>query len=673
MKISYSYLKKFLNTQLTKNKLTEVFTKVGFECEIDGNIIEFDVTPNRGDVLSLRGLQREFCASQSQNFQNSLKVTKLKTKSNRSVINRIDKRGCLNYHLLLIRDVSDLRKLDIHKRKFLADAGVPLINPLVDLGNYVMLEIGAPMHVFDLDKLSLPINVKFLESNNLPFRVIGGDIKNIQNSSLTIQDKLGVQAIAGIIGGEHTSVTKTTKNIAVEAAFFNPEKIVNQARKYGLATDASHRFERGVDPQIQKLALERYLYLLNEIADYKNAECFISEHGLPDKKPVTLNIQRFNSFGGLNLKPKEIKKILKHLELYLVSETSQTLKFNIPSHRFDIDQEEDLYEELLRCYGYDNIPVNLPKSGPKKDKATNNFVPNLRLGLVHAGFTELIHIPFVSRDTHSNLVDDSLNPAELINPINEDEPLMRGSLFGALFSSVNSNLKKGYLSMKVFESGNVFKKIKNSFVQDNHIAGLVYNHELQKTWGSKELIYDFYSIKAEVIKLLKTLDIKEIKFHHAQNTKVFSSNALEIFQGNVKIGVLGEINLSATQKLLKKTCYGFELYPEKITEDCSNFKINKFSKFPSSSRDINIIIPKSFNYGQIEEKLSKSIKKIKYVTTFHLVNVFEGKGIPNGYFSLTLRFTFQSNLKSLFDLEVSSGMEQISIILKHNFKAEIRN
>ena len=673
MKISYPYLKNFLNTRLTKKKLTEVFTKVGFECELDGNIIEFDVTPNRGDVLSLRGLQREFCASQAQNFQDSLKLTKLKAKSNRLVINQIDKQGCLNYHLLLIKDISSLKKLDIHKRKFLTDAGIPLINPLVDLGNYVMLEIGAPMHVFDLDQLSLPINVKFPKSNNQPFQVIGGDIKNIQNSSLTIQDKQGVQAIAGIIGGDHTSVTKNTKNIAVEAAFFNPEKIVNQARKYGLATDASHRFERGVDPQIQKLALERYLYLLNEIADYKNAECFVSDHGLPIKKPVTLNIQRFNSFAGLDLKPKQIKKILKHLELQLVSETSQNLKFTVPSHRFDILQEEDLYEELLRCYGYDNIPVNIPRAGPKKDVTSNNFTSNLRLGLVHAGFTELIHLPFVSRDTYFNLVDNSSHPAELINPINEGEPLMRGSLFGALFSAVNSNLKKGYLSIKVFESGNVFKKIKNSFVQNNHLAGLVYNHELQKTWGSKEFSYDFYSIKAEVIKLLKTLDIKDIKFQHAQNAKVFTSNALEIFQGNIKIGVLGEINLSATQKLLKKPCYGFELYPEKIFEDHSNFKITKFSKFPSSSRDINIIIPKSFNYGKIEEKLSKSIKKIKYVVAFQLVNIFEGKGIPSGYFSMTLRFTFQSNIKSLLDSEVSSGMEQISRILKNSFKAETRS
>ena len=672
MKISYSYLKKFLNTKLTQKKLTEVFTQVGFECEVDGNIIEFDVTPNRGDILSLMGLQREFCAFQSKIFKDSLKITKLEIKSDKSVINKVDKHGCSNYHLMLIRGLGGLKTLDMNKRKFLTDAGIPLINSLVDLGNYVMLEIGAPMHIFDLDNLSLPINVVFPESNNLPFSIIGGDLKNIQQSSLTIQDQEGVQAIAGIIGGEKTSVTNNTKNIAVEAAFFKPEKIVNQARKYGLATDASHRFERGVDPQIQKLALERYLYLLNEIADYENVECFMSNHALPNKKPVTLNIQRFNSFSGLNLKSIEIKKILKHLEFHLVSETAQNLEFSIPSHRFDIQLEEDLYEELLRCYGYNNIPVNTPKSGPKKEPASNNFMSNLRLGLVHAGFTELIHLPFVSHETYASLVNNSSEPAELINPINESEPLMRGSLFGALFSAVNSNIKKGYFSIKAFESGNVFEKTKNSFSQAIHIAGLIYNHELKRTWGSKEFGYDFYSLKAEVIKLLKNLGFNDIKFQHAPDTKVFSSNALEIFGGNVKVGMMGEIDLSSTQKLLKKPCYGFELYPEKMSENLSNIRIKKFSKFPSSSRDINIIIPKTFNYGEVEEKLSKSIKKIKYATAFHLINIFEGKGIASGCISMTLRFTFQSNSKSLLDSEISSGIEQISLMLIENFEASIR-
>jgi len=672
MNISYAYLKDFLNTQLSQKKLAEVFTKVGFECEINKSIIEFDITPNRGDVLSLRGLQREFNAFQLKNFKNSLKVTKLNFKKDRSVINQVDKKGCGNYHLLLIRGLSKIKKLDAKKSKFLTAAGIPLINPLVDLGNYVMLEIGAPMHVFDLSKLALPINVTFPKLNDVPVRVIGGDIKNIKNSALTIQDQAGIQAIAGIIGSEESSVSKRTSNIAVEAAFFKPEKIVNQARKYGLATDASHRFERGVDPKIQKLALERYLFLLSEIASFNKAECFFSEHSPNSTKPINLSIERFNSFSGLGLEAKDIKKILQHLGFDLFAETSKYLKFNVPSHRFDMQIEEDLYEELLRCYGYDNIPANKPKSGPKKTSISNNSLSKLRLGLIYAGFKELMNMPFVSHETYASLNSHSLVPAELINPINENESLMRGSLFGGLFSAINLNIKKGYASIKIFELGNVFNKTKDSFSQDTHLSGLIYHHELKKNWGSKEFLYDFFSLKSEIIKLLETLGITDIQFKQSSSINAFSSNALNIYISKKHIGSIGEINLLATQKVLKKPCYGFELYPERIFEDISNTKLCTFSKFPSSSRDLNIIIDKSFVYKDVDDKLSQIKNKIKNLKAFTLINIFEGKGIPDGSISMTLRFIFQSSSKSLLDAEISSEMEQVSLALKKNFKVSFR-
>ena len=176
-----------------------------------------------------------------------------------------------------------------------------MIHPLVDLGNYVMLEIGAPLHVFDLDKLDLPINVQFPNSKKNSLKVIGGDVKDIQYSTLTIQDQSGIQAIAGIIGSEISSVSTKTINIAVEAAFFRPETIVNQARKYGLATDASHRFERGVDPEIQQLALERYLFLLSQMTEYDSVKLYDAYSNKTKKKNVKFNIDSFNNFSGLNL------------------------------------------------------------------------------------------------------------------------------------------------------------------------------------------------------------------------------------------------------------------------------------------------------------------------------------------------------------------------------------
>jgi phenylalanyl-tRNA synthetase beta chain len=671
MKIQYSYLKNFLQTKLSQKELAHVFTQVGFECEIDGDLIEFDITPNRGDVLSLKGLEREFCAYQVKKSNSRLEIFKLKLNKDNKIINQIDHSGCGNYHLMLIEGLRKIKDLDAKKLSFIESAGIPLIHPLVDLGNYVMLEIGAPMHVFDLDKLDLPINVKFPSSKKNSLEVIGGDLKDVQSTSLTIQDQSGIQAIAGIIGSERSAVSFNTSNIAVEAAFFKPETIVNQARKYSLATDASHRFERGVDPEIQKLAIERYAFLLNQIATYDSIELYHSQSKKTKKKNVHLDIDRFNNFSGLNIKASQAISILSNLGFEIVANSSKSLAFNIPSHRFDISLEEDLYEELLRCYGYDNIPISKPKAGPIIKNKKDNALENLRLGFVHAGFKELMHMPFVSKESFQQLNSENWTAAELQNPINENEPCLRGSLFTSLFSSINNNVKKGYSSIKVFEVGNVFKKEKKGFAQSLHISGITYHHEPIQSWSQKQYIYDFFSIKAEILKLLKTLGIHNAEFYKTSSVMPFNENALAIFMGKQKIGLIGEIDLSITDKLIKKAAFGFEIYPEKISLFLKNPKIKKTSKFPLSSRDINIILDKSINYQEVESLIVQGA--IKHLKSFNLINTFEGKDIPKGSVSMTLRFIFQSNTKSLLESDINGSIQMILKLLEKRLDAKIRS
>ena len=671
MKIQYSFLKNFLDTKFSQNRLVDVFTQVGFECESDRDLIEFDVTPNRGDVLSLKGLEREFHAYQAKKTNRKLETTKLSLIKDRKIINQIDDSGCGNYHLMLVKGLQKIKNLDAKKRNFIDSAGIPLIHPLVDLGNYVMLEIGAPMHVFDLNKLDLPINVRFPKSNNNSLEVIGGDLKDIQSSTLTIQDQSGIQAIAGIIGSERSAVSSNTANIAVEAAFFKPETIVNQARKYGLSTDASHRFERGVDPEIQQLALERYLFLLNEIAAYESVELYQSLSKKTKKKNVHLNIDRFNNFSGLSIKASKAIAILSNLGFEIAANSSKSLVFNVPSHRFDISLEEDLYEELLRSYGYDNIPISKPKTGPIITNEKENALENLRLGFVHAGFKELMHMPFVSKESFQQLNSENWNAAELQNPINENEPCLRGSLFSSLFSAINKNVKKGYLSIKVFEAGNVFKKEKNGFAQSLHLSGITYNHEPIRTWSQKEYKYDFFSMKAEILKLLKTLGLHNAELHKTSSVTPFNENALAIFVGKQKIGLIGEIDLSITDKLIKKPAFGFEIYPEQISLFLKNPKIKKTSKFPLSSRDINIILDKSITYHEVESLISQGA--IKHLTSFNLINTFEGNDIPKGFVSMTLRFIFQSSSKSLLESEINESIQMILKLLEKRLNAKIRS
>ncbi|MDB9934932.1 phenylalanine--tRNA ligase subunit beta [Gammaproteobacteria bacterium] len=670
MKVQYSFLKDYLSTDLSQSKLADVFTKVGFECESDGSIIDFDITPNRGDVLSLRGLQREFQAQQSKVFKDKWHYKTLTFKKDKTIINKIDKSGCGNYQLMLVRGLHSVKVLDKKKRNFLSAAGVPLIHPLVDLGNYVMLEMGTPMHVFDLDHLELPLNIAFPASKKNSFQAIGGDTKIVEPSSLTIQDQKGIQAIAGIIGGHESSVSKNTKNVAVEAAFFNPDTIANQARKYGLATDASHRFERGVDPALQQKALARFLFLLKEAAQYDSIDCYEGSSVKLKPRAISLNVERFNNFSGLSLSAKKIRLFLETLGFTSSPTKTDHLKFHIPSHRFDMELEEDLYEEILRCYGYDNIPINPPKSGPIAKATDYSVSEKLKGGLVFGGFQELMHMPFVSTATFNALNSNDWSPAELSNPINENESLMRGSLFGSLFSAINLNVKKGYSAIKFFEHGNVFHKVKNGFAQESNISGLIYFHESQKTWSDKSLQYDFYSLKAEVLKLLETLRVHSIQLVPNSSSTIFTTNAMDIFAGKKKIGMLGEINPTATQKLIKNPAFGFEIYPERISTKSSTLKLKPVSKFPSSSRDLNILINQSYLYAEIETVLLNS--KIKFLHSLALANTFEGQGIPDGSISLTLRFMFQSPVKSLKESEINTSMDKAFHLLNKAFKAKIR-
>jgi phenylalanyl-tRNA synthetase beta chain len=243
-------------------------------------------------------------------------------------------------------------------------------------------------------------------------------------------------------------------------------------------------------------------------------------------------------------------------------------------------------------------------------------------------------------------------------------------LFRSLFAAVNSNVKKGHTSIKVFEAGNVFKKEKTGFAQSLHLSGIIYHHEPQQAWSQKQLTYDFFSLKAEISKLLHTVGMQNIELQKASSLAPFNENALDIFFGKQKIGVMGEIGLSATEKLIKKQAYGFIIYPEKISLSSVNPKIVKTSKFPLSTRDINIVIDKSFSYAEVEGLISKGA--IKHLTSFNLINTFEGKGIPEGSVSMTLRFTFQSNTKSLLESEINSSMQTILKLLEKRLNAKIR-
>jgi phenylalanyl-tRNA synthetase beta chain len=248
---------------------------------------------------------------------------------------------------------------------------------------------------------------------------------------------------------------------------------------------------------------------------------------------------------------------------------------------------------------------------------------------------------------------------------------LEGVFSDLLFEAVNSNIKKGHMSIKVFEAGNVFKKEKNGFTQSLHLSGIVYHHEPQQTWSQRVLEYDFFSLKAEISRLLQTLGMQNIEFQKDSSLAPFNENALDIFIGKQKIAVMGEIDLSVTEKLIKKQAYGFVIYPDKIPSSSVNPKIVKTSKFPLSTRDINIVINKSISYEEVKSLIS--LARIKHLVSFNLIDIFEGKDIPKGSVSMTLRFTFQSKTKSLLESEINSSMQMMLKLLEKRLNAKIRS
>ena len=280
-------------------------------------------------------------------------------------------------------------------------------------------------------------------------------------------------------------------------------------------------------------------------------------------------------------------------------------------------------------------------------------------------------MPFVSEENFKKLNSKVKKPAELINPINENEPMMRCSLFEGLFSAINLNVKKGYSSLKVFESGNVFYESEDSFIQHRHISGIVYYHDLQKSWDSKVIPYDFYSLKAEIFQLLKTLGVDDLRLEPNSVNSAFNLNSMDIYSGKKVIGSFGEIDIVITQKLIKNTAFGFELYPEEIPSHSKVIALKAISKFPSSTRDMNVLISKSYSYYEIEKLLLKG--KIKFLNSLSLANTFEGQGIEDNSISMTLRFTFQSAVKSLQESEINESMKHAFDLLNKALKAKIRS
>ena len=673
MQFSENWLKEFIDINISTEELCEQLTMLGLEVDGyekykskitgDDSIIKLDITPNRGDCFSILGIARELSAL------NGLKIKlPAEEKINETIESPIDVDICNESPRYVGRYVEgvDLKKkvspLIIERLKL---SDVRSIDPIVDITNYVLLETGQPLHAFDAKKIPNGLGVR-LAKDKEEIELLDEQTLKLSRDCLVITDKSDPVALAGVMGGLDSGISSSTKSIYLESAFFKPEIIRGKARRYGLQTDASVRFERGVDYQLQSLAIERASQLIMNFmdCDFAPIQTFEIKKSIPKEKKISLDIQNVRKSLGVNIKDSEVKRILKSLGMKIeLTKSDGKVLVSIPSWRFDISIEVDLVEEVARLIGYDKLPSSSLRSSNRK--TVDSLNRNLISSLVSLGYNEVITYSFVD-EKEALLFEEKDKMLFVQNPISQNMSVMRTSLLPGLLNTFSYNFNRGEESVKLFEIGSTFLKGKK-ITQKEKLAGLVSGKVSDIHWCDENRAFDFFDIKGDLEVLLNqnySFTNGKLPFLHPGKT------ALITFK-NKEIGFVGALSPNISNSLdLKQDIYYFELNLDSLPQPHVR-KYSKYSKFPIAQRDLAFLVDEQLPVSVILELAKK--KAGKNLKEINLFDVYQGKGIAENKKSIAFSLFWQSMKGTLTDEEVDLIVEDISKYLSKEVKAELRS
>lgn len=642
--------------------------------ELDDEYFELDLTPNRGDCLSIRGLAREIAAL------NGLAVPACDFRVVAATIPdtfpvRISApAACSRYLGRVIRNINVSAETPLWMQEKLRRCGLRSIDPVVDVTNYVLLELGQPMHAFDLAQLKSGIDVRLAGDTDSLVLLDGKTVKP-QPDTLLITDASGPLALAGIMGGEHSGVSESTRDVFLECAYFDPLAVAGRARRYGLHTDSSHRYERGVDHQLQSLAMERATALLLEICGGQPGP--VTEHtgDLPAKKQVRLLPANVFRLLGMTLPEEEIIKILSRLGLTLADNSSQGLVFEIPSFRFDLAIEADLIEELARVHGYDRLPVTRPavRMQLPEQPESDVDVARLRERLVTLGYQQVITYSFVEPGLMAAVQADP-TPVALQNPISADMSVMRTSLWPGLLSTLRYNVNRQQSRVRLFEVGQVFLRRDDGVIsQPDMLAGLIYGSRLPKEWSQGRENVDFFDIKGDVEMLLSLTGnkISEFRFEPATHQALHEGQSASIMLGDRRIGRVGTLSPRLQRELdLADRVLVFEVeLAAVLAARVPSF--TPLSRFPEVSRDLAIVIDQEVSAGAIRTLLQDLGGE--FLVNLRIFDVYQGDAVGKNKKSVALGLTWQHPSRTLGDDDVNVIIERCVKGLEDKFNAKLRN
>ena len=641
--------------------------------ELNDNIIEVDLTPNRGDCLSIRGLAREVGVLNKTAVTEQACTPVAAAIEDRISITLEAPEACARYVGRVIRNLDLGQPTPQWMQEKLRRSGVRSLGPAVDVTNYVLLELGQPMHAFDLSKVDGGIVVRMGRDEKV--KLLDDSEVVVDTQTLVIADNSKALAMAGIMGGDESAVGDDTTDILFESAWFNPLAIAGKARNYGKHTDSSHRFERGVDSELQVAAIERATALMLEICGGQAGPVVIEESAehLPAPATIKLRDAHLAQQLGVVIGASEIDDILARLGLTFVARDDQGSTWVAPSWRFDIAIEQDLVEEVARIYGYNNLPTSTPtmalelQAKPERQQDLSIF----RQQLVASGYQEAVTYSFVDPELQT-LVDPDTVGIALQNPISADMSVMRTSLWPGLLSTAIYNLNRQQNRVRIFEAGQCFVPGENGeLTQNMALAGLICGSRTPSGWTASKDKVDFFDLKGDLESVLALTGLAEqFSFTAAEHPALHPGQSAMLSRNGEQVGWIGQLHPRLQAQLDFSTpVYLFQVDVAKISASRLP-KFNEVSKFPAVRRDLAFLVD-----GQIAsaDMMSEARNAAgEHLVDLMLFDVYQSKDIDNKGKSLALGLTFQHASRTLTDEEINMSIDRVVKKLDNKFKAELR-
>ena len=644
--------------------------------KLNDNAIEISVTPNRADCLGIIGVARDVAVLNKLTLNVPAMDAVPAAIHDTFPITVEATDACPRYLGRVVKGINVKAATPLWMREKLRRCGIRSIDPVVDVTNYVLLELGQPMHAFDLNRLEGGIVVRMAKEGE-KLTLLDGNEATLAADTLVIADQQKALAMGGIFGGEHSGVNEETQDVLLECAYFNPLSITGRARRQGLHTDASHRYERGVDPALQAAAMERATRLLIDICGGQAGPVIdvTNEATLPKRATITLRREKLDRLIGHHVEDAQVTDILERLGCK-VSFANDTWQAVAPSWRFDMEIEEDLVEEVARVYGYNNIP-NVPVKADlimTSHREANLPLKRVKTMLVDRGYQEAITYSFVDPK-----VQALLHPAEealiLPSPISVEMSAMRLSLWSGLLSAVVYNQNRQQSRVRLFETGLRFvpdTAANLGIRQDVMLAGVIAGNRYEEHWNLERQVVDFYDLKGDLEAILDlTGKLDDVQFKAETNPALHPGQSAAIYLAGKRVGFIGVVHPDLERKLdLNGRTVVFEIEWEALAERRIP-QAREVSRYPANRRDIAVVVAENVPAEDILAECKKV--GVNQVVGVNLFDVYRGKGVAEGYKSLAISLVLQDTTRTLEEEEIAATVAKCVEALKQRFQASLRD